>query len=301
MEKNIHYKFWMDKEFDARLYDIALKEKPTLKDLNECIEIFIKDNRRNNLEMYTNRYKYLKRLYEFLVYYSDKQIFFSEEKDIYRFHNDVLNRVLNMVDACNYKIKSNNFNYEQLDQENIIDMMHEKGFKLTINRIYMLYFECEMYDKEKKFIERYELNDLNLDTFEHLNLINYYNKVLLPTKFSIKTLEEFCKLRMKKTILKIILKNLKPNMTCLENACLDNNDKIIKLIMESNKELIPNITCLENSLSNSCSGIVKLLFPYIKNKHIEMEKKLSQNLDENKPIEKKLIKKIEKNRFIYKE
>jgi hypothetical protein len=291
----------MDKEFDARLYDIALKEKPTLKDLNECIEIFIKDNRRNNLEMYTNRYKYLKRLYEFLVYYSDKQIFFSEEKDIYRFHNDVLNRVLNMVDACNYKIKSNNFNYEQLDQENIIDMMHEKGFKLTINRIYMLYFECEMYDKEKKFIERYELNDLNLDTFEHLNLINYYNKVLLPTKFSIKTLEEFCKLRMKKTILKIILKNLKPNMTCLENACLDNNDKIIKLIMESNKELIPNITCLENSLSNSCSGIVKLLFPYIKNKHIEMEKKLSQNLDENKPIEKKLIKKIEKNRFIYKE
>jgi len=294
MEKNIHYKFWMDKEFDARLYDIALKEKPTLKDLNECIEIFIKDNRRNNLEMYTNRYKYLKRLYEFLVYYSDKQIFFSEEKDIYRFHNDVLNRVLNMVDACNYKIKSNNFNYEQLDQENIIDMMHEKGFKLTINRIYMLYFECEMYDKEKKFIERYELNDLNLDTFEHLNLINYYNKVLLPTKFSIKTLEEFCKLRMKKTILKIILKNLKPNMTCLENACLDNNDKIIKLIMESNKELIPNITCLENSLGNNCSGIVQLLFPYIKNKHIEMEKKLSQNLDEIKPIEKKLNKKIEK-------
>jgi hypothetical protein len=284
----------MDKEFDARLYDIALKEKPTLKDLNECIEIFIKDNRRNNLEMYTNRYKYLKRLYEFLVYYSDKQIFFSEEKDIYRFHNDVLNRVLNMVDACNYKIKSNNFNYEQLDQENIIDMMHEKGFKLTINRIYMLYFECEMYDKEKKFIERYELNDLNLDTFEHLNLINYYNKVLLPTKFSIKTLEEFCKLRMKKTILKIILKNLKPNMTCLENACLDNNDKIIKLIMESNKELIPNITCLENSLGNNCSGIVQLLFPYIKNKHIEMEKKLSQNLDEIKPIEKKLNKKIEK-------
>jgi len=251
--------------------------------------------------MYTNRYKYLKRLYEFLVYYSDKQIFFPEEKNINNFYFNPLCQILCMIDGCNIKIKNKNLKDDQLDLENIIDMMHEKGFKLTVNIIYMLYFHCEMYDTEKNFIERYELNDLNLDTIEHLKLINYYNRVLLPTKFSIKTLEEFCKLRMKKPILKMILKYLKPNMMCLENACLDNNDKIITLIMESNKELIPNITCLENSLSNSCSGIVKLLFPYIKNKHIEMEKKLSQNLDENKPIEKKLIKKIEKNRFIYKE
>jgi len=284
----------MDKEFDARLYDIALKEKPTIHDLNECVKIFIKDDKKNNLEMYTNRYKYQKRLYEFLVYYSDKQIFFPEEKNINNFYHNPLSQILDKIYGCNIVIKNKKLKDEQLDLENIIDMMHEKGFKLTVNIIYMLYFECEMYDTEKKFIERYELNDLNLDTIEHLNLINYYNKVLLPTKFSIKTLEEFCKFRMKKPILKMILKYLKPNIICLENACLDNNDKIITLIMESNKELIPNITCLENSLSNSCSGIVKLLFPYIKNKHIEMEKKLSQNFDEIKPIEKKLIKKIEK-------
>jgi hypothetical protein len=284
----------MDKEFDARLYDIALKEKPTIYDLNECIKLFIKDDKKNNLEMYQNKFKYLKRLYEFLVYYSDKQIFFSEVKNINDFYHYPLCQIMDHIDGCNNRIKKYDFKDEQLDQENIIDMMHEKGFKITVNIIYMLYFECDMYDTEKKFIERYELNDLNLDTFEHLKLVNYYNKVLLPTKFSIKTLEEFCKLKMKKPILKMILKYLKPNMTCLENACLDNNDKIITLIMESNKELIPNITCLENSLSNGCSGIIQMLFPYIKNKHIEMEKKLSQNLDENKPIEKKLIKKIEK-------
>ena len=290
MENNIHYKFWIDKEFDGRLYDIALNEKPTKKDLIDCINFFHKDG--YILDMVVNRYKYLERLYDFLVYYSNKQIFFDEEKQYPGyFYNDVICIICEAVSGLNGKING----------ENIIDMMCEKGFKLSINRIYMLYFECKLFQTEKDFMNRFNLDDLNLDTIEHLNLIQFYNKILLPTKFSIKTLEEFCKRKMKKPILKMILKYLKPNIFCLENACITNNQNIIKFIMESNKELKLNIICLENSIRCHNYILTKFLFPFVNEKYKEMEKKLSQNLDEIKPIEKELLQNLDEIKPIEKE
>jgi len=299
MENNIHYKFWMDKEFDGRLYDIALKEKPTKKDLIDCIGLFT-DQTDNQFELTLYKYKYLERLYEFLVYYADKQIFFNENDKIPTRYNSELCPISNIIyilHDINTLIDDYKYNYKKIDPIDILDLQYERcGIKPPL---YIIYYSQYIFNKNKNInlIDRYNLKDI--DTIEHLKIINNTNQIKIPTKFSLKTLEEFCKEKMKTSILTDLLKYLIPNMTCLENACINNKLNIIKMIMKCNKELIPNLKCMDNGIKNK--DISSFLFEYIKKDYLEMKEYIDKNKKEikpevkqfenNKPIEIKPIKK----------
>jgi len=305
MENNIHYKFWIDKEFDGRLYDIALNEKPTKKDLIDCIGLFI-DITDNQFELTLYRYKYLERLYEFLVYYADNQIFFNENDRIlncsYPSFCPIINIIYILYDTNklidNYKYKN-----KKIDPIDILDLQYERG---NIKPpIYIIYHNFGDIFNNINLVERYNLKDI--DTLEHLKFIDICGKILIPTKFSLKTLEEFCKEKMKTSILTDLLKYLIPNMTCLENACINNKLNIIKMIMKCNKELIPNLKCMDNGIKNK--DISSFLFEYIKKDYLEMKEYIDKNkkeikpevkqIENNKPIEiKPVVKQIENNKPI---
>jgi len=306
MENNIHYKFWIDNEFDGRLYDIALKEKPTKEDLIDCIGLFI-DQTDNQFELTLYKYKYLERLYEFLVYYADKQIFFNEN-DIITVPSSyypelcpiiniiyILNDTNKLIDAYKYKNK-------KIDPIDILDLQYERcGIKPSLYIIYHIQHICNK-NKNINLTERYDLKDI--DTLEHLKFIDIHGKILIPTKFSLKTLEEFCKEKMKTSILTDLLKYLVPNMLCLENACINNKLNIIKMIMKCNKELIPNLKCMENGIKNR--DIISFLFEYIKKDYLEMKEYIDKNkkeikpevkqFEKNQPIEIKPVKKIKNDK-----
>jgi hypothetical protein len=301
MENNIHYKFWIDKEFDGRLYDIALNEKPTKKDLIDCIGLFI-DQSDNQFELTLYRYKYLERLYEFLVYYADKQIFFNENDRIpnssYPEYCPISN-IIYILYSNNILIDDYKYKNKKIDPIDILDLQYERcEIKPSIYIIYCV--QPYIINKNINLIERYNLKDI--DTLEHLKFINC-GKILIPTKFSLKTLDEFCKEKMKASILADLLKYLIPNMTCLENACINNKLNIIKMIMKCNKELIPNLKCMDNGIKNK--DISSFLFEYIKKDYLEMKKYIDKHkkeikpedkqFEKNQPIEIKPVKKINKN------
>jgi len=75
---DIYYKFWMYKEFDAKLYDMALKNKPSVNDLIRSFTLITDPPIEKNI-FQNEGYKFLERLYDILVYYSDKNIFFDDE------------------------------------------------------------------------------------------------------------------------------------------------------------------------------------------------------------------------------
>jgi|688.fasta_scaffold121722_3 hypothetical protein len=299
MENNIHYKFWIDKEFDGRLYDIALKEKPTKEDLIDCIGLFI-DQTDNQFELTLYKYKYLERLYEFLVYYADKQIFFNENDRISNSSYPYLCPISNLIYILyntNQLIDNYKYKNKKIDPIDILDLQYERcGIKPSLYIIYCMQCICNI-----NLIDRYDLKDI--DTIEHLKIINI-KKILIPTKFSIKTLEEFCKEKMKTSILTDLLKYLVPNITCLENACINNKLNIIKMIMKCNKELIPNLKCMDNGIKNR--DINSFLYDYIKKDYLEMKEYIDKQkkeikpevkqFEKNQPIEIKPVKKIKNDK-----
>jgi len=285
MENNIHYKFWIDKEFDGRLYDIALNDKPTKNDLFDCISLFL-DNTDSQFELTLYKYKYLERFYEFLVYYADKQIFFNENdrmsNNIYPELCPIIN-IIYILYNTNQLIDNYKYKNKKIDPIDILDLQYERcGIKPSLYIIYNM----QSFYKNIYLIDRYDLNDI--DTLEHLKYINIHGKILIPTIFSLKTLEEFCKEKMKTTLLTDLLKYLVPNMLCLENACINNKLNVIKMIMKCNKELIPNLKCMENGIKNR--DINLFLFDYIKKDYLEMKEYIEKQKKEIKPEVKQFVK-----------
>jgi len=349
MEKNIYYKFWIDKEFDAKLYDEALKEKPNIKNFNACMLYY-------NGELFPKE-KYLERLYDIIIYYADKGIFLEDNDFDYCYTNLCI--MCKDIIRLNKNIDYKKYDYKKIDPVNIIDIMYERGYKPSLSTIYKLYFDSNIFNKDINLKERYDLKET--DTIEHLELANEYGKIIISSNFSLEVFEDFCLGKMKESIVKKILKYLEPDINCLECACYENNITILNLLLNSNKKLKFNMECLENSLrynkkfeivlyiinsnkelkfnmkclENACCemcpnsikeilklnkklkfnmkclensimynkdiGVAQLIFPDIKKIYGEIGKikkdlviNIKQNLDNPEPIEKKLIKKIEK-------
>jgi len=191
-------------------------------------------------------------------------------------------------------IDFNKYPNKKIDPISILDMLNDKGYKLSFDLIYKLHIDENLFNKIN-IAERYDLKNTN--SIEHLKIANKYGKIIIPTIFSLETFREFCKTKMKQNIVKKLLKNIKPDITCLENACKNNSSNIIELIIENGK-LTPNIKCLKNSFYNEKNRYVtEYLFDYFEKDYNKMKIELD---NKNIPIEAKLFKKIEKNRFIYK-
>ena len=232
MDTITYSKFWTDKEFDARLYDIALKESPNITNFEACISHYA-------YRLYPKE-KYLERLYDFIVYYADKGIFLDN-----KIYNTDLCLICKDIINLNKNIDKRKYDYKKIDPVNILDMMYEKGYKPSLTTIYKLYFESKIFNKDINIKERYDLKENN--TIDHLELANEYGKILIPTNFSLDIFEEFCGNKMKDSIVKNLLKYLKPNMNCLQNACYENNNDVLMLLLKSNKELKFDMTCLETA------------------------------------------------------
>lgn len=292
LKTDIYYKFWTDKEFDPKLYDIALKNKPKINDLVRSFELITDPIIQNILQK--EGYKFLERLYDILVYYSDKNIFFDDKCHI-KFINSKKNKynhplydIIKYIICWNKVIDFNKYPNKKIDPVSILDMLNDRGYKLSFDLIYKLQMDENLFNKIN-IVERYDLK--NIDSIEHLNIANKYSKIIIPTKFSLETFREFCKTIMKQNIVKKLLKYIKPDITCLENACKNNSFNIIKLIIENGK-ITPNIKCFKKSCYNERSRDVTLyLFDYFEKDYNKMKTELD---NKNKLIEVELVKKIEK-------
>lgn len=266
MVKNIHLKFWLDKEFDSRLYDIALKEKANKNNLIDCLSLFTGNNCR---EISSYKYKFLQRVFEFIGYYSEKKIFL--EDNVYD-EVSISSLIRNIIMVNGY-ITNKKLNYYILDPILILDKMVDNGYKIKSELIYKLQFTNLLTINNP--LERYDIKDL--DTYDHLLIINDYGKILMPTNFSLKTFENFCMVKMKKSIVEKLLKYLKPNIKCLENACKHNDLVVITMLIESNN-LVPTIKCMENAFETK-PIIAPFLFNYIKKDYNEMKEKLDKKIE----------------------
>jgi len=154
----------------------------------------------------------------------------------------------------------------------VFDILIEAGYKPTLNIIKECIKKKCYFNNISKYVE------VDESVWEECTKNKYHPYNLSSVKPSISILREECKIQSNiKAIQKIIKAGTKPDIKCLENACMyKTNTPVVRLLADTHN-IVPNKKCLENIANQIGNATLKTLISKLPDNLGAVEKKDMKN------------------------
>ena len=177
------------------------------------------------------------------------------------------NNILNIYDFYNYSSPS--FQNLKNNITCLCNFLADNKVKFTDN-LFEFTLKCKIKIKNVKNIGI----DLSDDKYASLCFNHNYNPYGLDKKMTLELLQGECNKSGNLTKVKTISKEIKPDIKCLENACLHKNNYHMAYYLCESFKLTPSINCLINA--------IKAVSPYGNSAYIIQEYNKNPKKEENK-------------------